>query len=273
MCRVLAVSRAGFYKWRAEPFGKRQQADAALLVHVRQQFYRLRRRYGSPRLCRELRAAGHTCSEKRVARLMRHAGLRAKSARRFIATTDSAHALPVAPNLLARRFAVAEQPGLNRRWASDITYVPTREGWLYLAVVLDVASRRVVGWSTSVRLDQELAIAALRMARWRRNTCGTVHHADRGVQYASVAYQRALLEGGLVCSMSRTGDCWDNAVVESFFATLTKELLDDGEFATRDDARRALGAFIEPWYNRERQHSSLGFRSPVEYEESLRRAG
>ncbi|MEX2180706.1 MAG: IS3 family transposase [Gemmatimonadaceae bacterium] len=273
MCRVLQVSRAGFYKWRAEPFGLRKQADAALLVHVRQQFYRLRRRYGSPRLCRELRAAGHQCSEKRVARLMRVAGLRAKGAHRFVVTTNSAHAQPVAPNVLARRFAVHEQPGLNRRWAADITYVPTREGWLYLAVVVDLASRRVVGWGASVRLDHELALAALQMARRQRNACGVLHHSDRGSQYASVAYQRALRDGGLAGSMSRKGDCWDNAVVESFFATLTKELLDDGPFDTREAARRAVAEFIDVWYNRERQHSSLGFRSPVQYETQLLRAG
>jgi putative transposase len=273
LCRVLEVSRAGYYKWRAEPFSKRRQADAALLVHVRQQFYRLRRRYGSPRLCRELSADGHVCSEKRVARLMRLAGLRAKGAHRFVVTTNSDHAQPIAPHLLGRRFAVGARADLNRRWASDITYVPTRQGWLYLAVILDVASRRVVGWATSVRLDQELVLAALRMARWRRGACGVLHHSDRGSQYASAAYQRALRDGSFRCSMSRTGDCWDNAVVESFFATLTKELLDDGTFATRDDARRELGSFIEAWYNRERRHSSLGFRSPVEYEEQLRRAG
>jgi transposase InsO family protein len=273
LCRVLGVSRAGYYKWRAEPFGRRRQADAALLVHVRREFYRLRRRYGSPRLCRELRAAGHVCSEKRVARLMRLAGLRARGAHRFVVTTNAGHARPVAENVLGRRFAVGGRGDLNRRWASDITYVPTRQGWLYLAVILDVASRRVVGWATSVRLDQELALAALRMARWRRGACGALHHSDRGSQYASAAYQRALRDGGFTCSMSRTGDCWDNAVVESFFATLTKELLADGVFATRDDARHALGTFIEAWYNRERRHSSLGFRSPVEYEEQLGRAG
>ena len=182
MCRVLQVSRAGYYAWRVQPFGVRRQADAALTVQIRQHFFRLRRRYGSPRLCRELRAAGERCSEKRVARLMRAAGLRAKGAHRFVVTTDSAHAQPVASNLLARRFAVEEQPGLNRRVAADITYVPTREGWLYLAVVLDLASRRVVGWATSVRLDQELVLAALQRARSHRSTCGALHHSDRGSQ-------------------------------------------------------------------------------------------
>ena len=273
LCRVLGVSRAGYYKWRAEPFSKRRQADAALLVHVRKHFYRLRRRYGSPRLCRELRAEGHVCSEKRVARLMRLAGLRAKGAHRFVVTTNSEHTQPVAPNRLGRRFAVGTRTDLNRRWAADITYIPTHQGWLYLAVILDVASRRVVGWATSVRLDQELVLAALKMARWRRGACGALHHSDRGSQYASAAYQRALRDGGMVCSMSRTGDCWDNAVVESFFATLTKELLDDGVFETREDARHELGTFIEAWYNRERRHSSLGFRSPVEYETQVCRAG
>jgi putative transposase len=175
--------------------------------------------------------------------------------------------------VLGRRFAVATQPGLDRRWAADITYVPTREGWLYLAVVLDLASRRVVGWSASVHLDRELALAVLAMARRQRSACGVLHHSDRGAQDASVAYQRALRDGGLVPSMSRKGDCWDNAVVESFFSTLTKELLNDGQFESRYVARRAIGEFIDVWYNQERQHSSLGFRSPVEYERQMLRAG
>ncbi|HUG12370.1 MAG TPA: IS3 family transposase [Opitutaceae bacterium] len=163
-------------------------------------------------------------------------------------------------------------PGLTRSWAADITYIPTREGWLYLAVILDLATRRVVGWALRARLDQELALAALRMALQHRGACGGLHHSDRGVQYASAAYQRLLNEAGFTVSMSRTGDCWDNAVVESVFATLTKELLNGGIFATRVEARRELFEFIEIWYNRQRRHSSLGYPSRAQFEAELLKA-
>jgi transposase InsO family protein len=204
---------------------------------------------------------------------MREAGVLAKSAPRYRVTTQSGHAAPIAANVLARRFALAQQPQLNQTWAADLTYLPTREGWLYLAVVLDLASRRVVGWALRTRLDQELALAALRMAVTQRHVRGGLHHSDRGVQYASVAYQRLLHEAGLTASMSRVGDCWDNAVVESFFATLTKELLGDGVFDSRPQASRAIFEFIEIWYNRQRRHSTLGYRTPVEFEEQVLKAG
>lgn len=269
MCRVLEVSRAGYYAWRARPLCDRVKADRVLtqkICHIQRQ---VKQRYGSPRTWQELRALGFSCGKNRVARLMRQAGLRAKSAPKFRVTTQSAHAEPVAPNVLARQFAVAQHPRPDRTWAADITYIPTREGWLYLAVVLDLASRRVVGWALRTRLDRELALAALRMALVRRGARGGVrrlHHSDRGVQYASVAYQQLLRDAGFTASMSRVGDCWDNAVVESFFATLTKELLVDGEFESRPQASRALFEFIEIWYNRQRRHSSLGYRSPVAFE-------
>ena len=270
MCRVLEVSKAGYYAWRARPVCARRRADQALTTQLRVLHHRFKRRYGSPRLLPELRALGHRCGKHRVARLMREAGLRAKSARRFRVTTQSGHRQPVARNLLARRFDVISHRQANQVWAADITYLPTREGWLYLAVVLDLASRRVVGWSLRARLDQELTLIALRMALRRRQTVGGgLHHSDRGVQYASAAYQHLLTQAGFTPSMSRTGDCWDNAVVESFFATLTKELLVDSDFHTRNDASRAVFEFIEIWYNRQRRHSSLGYRTPVQYEEQV----
>jgi putative transposase len=177
----------------------------------------------------------------------------------------------VAANLIARRFDIAAQAGVNRVWAADITYIPTAEGWVYLAVVLDLASRRVIGWAVRARLDQELALDALRMALRHRRARGGVHHSDRGVQYAGTAYQALLRSAQFTPSMSRVGDCWDNAVVESFFATVTKELLVDGPFASRALAQQAIFAFIEVWYNRQRRHSSLGYRSPAEYEAGLQK--
>lgn len=271
MCRVLAVSRAGFYKWRAQPLAERVKADAVLAARIRAIHTGRRRSYGSPRVHRELRDEGIRCGEKRVARVMRQEGIRAITPRRYRVTTQSGHRAPVAANHLARRFGVAAQPGVNAAWAADITYIPTREGWLYLAVVLDLASRRVVGWAVRTRLDQELALGALRMALRHRRAHGGLHHSDRGVQYASAAYQALLASAQFTPSMSRIGDCWDNAVVESFFATVTKELLVEGLFDSRVIANRELFQFIEVWYNRQRRHSSLGYRSPVQYEAELQK--
>ena len=272
MCRVLEVSKAGYYAWRARPLSERVQADRVLSTRIRQIHRTVRGRYGSPRVHQELRALGIRCGQKRVARLMRAEGLRARSARRFRVTTRSDHRQPVAPNLLGRRFSPATNGALrqaDRVWAADLTYIPTREGWLYLAVVLDLATRRVVGWALRTRLEQELAVAALQMALRHRGARGGLHHSDRGVQYASAAYQQLLHAAGFTASMSRVGDCWDNAVVESFFATLTKELLGDGVFDSRDQASRQLFEFIEIWYNRQRRHSTLGYRTPVEFEAEL----
>lgn len=272
MCRVLEVSRAGFYAWRARPLCERAKADRRLTVQLRVIHREVKARYGSPRMAEELRARGEVCGDNRVARLMREAGLRAKSPRRFRVTTQSHHRERVAANRLARRFSVASHPHLDQTWAADITYIPTREGWLYLAVVLDLASRRVVGWGLRTRLDQELTLSALRMALSHRRPIAGLHHSDRGVQYATTAYQQLLQRVGLTSSMSRVGDCWDNAVVESFFATLTKELLVDGTFATRTAASGAIFEFIEIWYNRQRKHSSLGYCTPVQYEEQIQKA-
>lgn len=273
MCRVLEVSRAGFYKWRAQPLSARVQADAVLAARIRAVHTGRRRAYGSPRVYRELRAQGVRCGEKRVARVMREQGIRAVSARRYRVTTQAGHRAPVAPNHLARRFAVDAQPGRDRVWAADLTYIPTREGWLYLAVILDLASRRVVGWAVRPRLDQALALDALRMALRQRGAHGGLHHSDRGVHYTTTAYQQLLAAARFTPSMSRVGDCWDNAVVESFFATLTKELLGDHVYETRAEASRAVFEFIEIWYNRQRRHSTLGYLTPVEFEEQLLKAG
>lgn len=272
MCRVLEVSKAGYYAWRGRPLCERVKADDVLTAKIRVIHEDVKGRYGSPRVHQELRALGLPCGKHRVARLMRVDGLTAKSARHFRVTTNSAHAAPIAPNVLDRQFSLTTNPALeqtDRVWAADITYIPTAEGWLYLAVVLDLASRRVVGWALRTRLGQELALAALRMALGHRGARGGLHHSDRGVQYASAAYQQLLRGAGFAPSMSRVGDCWDNAVVESFFATVTKELLVDGLFPTRAAASRALFEFIEVWYNRQRRHSTLGYRTPVEYEAAL----
>jgi transposase InsO family protein len=269
MCRVLQVSRAGFYKWRAQPLSERVKADAVLAARIRAIHTGRRRKYGSPRVHRELRDQGCRHGVKRVARVMRQAGIRAIPPKRYRVTTQSGHREPIAANQLARRFAVTAQTGANTAWAADITYIPTREGWLYLAVVLDLASRRVVGWSVRTRLDQELATSALQMALRHRRARSGLAHSDRGVQYASAAYRTLLAKAGFTQSMSRAGDCWDNAVVESFFATLTKELLADGLFESRSLATRELFEFIEIWYNRQRRHSSLGYRSPMQYEAEI----
>lgn len=273
MCRVLEVSKAGYYAWRARPLCERVREDRVLRARIRQIHQQVKGRYGSPRVHHELRALGLRCGKHRVARLMRAEGLCARRPRRFRVTTRSNQGHPAQANVLARDFRVATTAPSASVWMADITYLPTREGWLYLAVVLERASRRVVGWALRPRLDQELTLSALRMALTHRRPAGGLHHSDRGLQYASRAYRQLLARAGFTASMSRTGDCWDNAVVESFFATLTKELLIERPFATRDEARRQVFEFLEVWYNRQRRHSSLGYRSPLEFEADLQQAG
>jgi putative transposase len=285
MCRVLEVSKTGYYAWRARPLCERVKDDCVLTDKIREIQRQVKQRYGRPRVHMELRALGFPCGKHRVGRLMRTAGLNAKHRPRFRVTTQSEHSRPVTPNVLDRQFSLARNPQLAQRdrvWAADITYIPTRQGWLYLAIVLDLASRRVVGWALRTRLEQELALSALRMAlahrsiRLGRHRLGqprALHHSDRGTQYASAAYQQLLSDAGFTSSMSRVGDCWDNAVVESFFATLTKELLVEGIFETREQASRELFEFIEIWYNRQRRHSSLGYRTPAEFEKVVLKVG
>lgn len=269
MCRVLAVAPSGFYRWRTRGPSARATADAALLVRVRAAHRDSDHTYGAPRIHRALQDEGVHVGKKRVARVMRRDGLAARAARRaWVHTTDSAHAYPIAENLLDRQFAVAQ---VDRVWVSDITYVPTRLGFLFLAVVIDLASRRVVGWAMRDDLAAELALSALRMAlAARRPAPGLLHHSDRGVQYACGAYRQLLEANGLRASMSRKGNCWDNAVAESFFATLEWELIARRKWRSPDEARQDIFAYIETWYNRRRQHSSLDYRSPAHFEVQLR---
>jgi transposase InsO family protein len=264
LCRTLAVSRAGFYAAQARPPAARARADNRLAVEIVAIHGESRQRYGSPRVHAELRARGQGVSRKRVARLMRHQDLAARRRRRFRVTTDSTHPFPVAANVLARRFA-ARAPDVV--WVTDITYIPTGEGWLYLAVLLDLCSRAIVGWAMSDRITRQLTLDALGMALARRQPPrGLLHHSDRGSQYASGDYQTQLTRHGVVGSMSRRGDCWDNAVAESFFATLKVELVHDTLWPTRAAARTALFDYIEVFYNQQRRHSSLGFLSPLAFE-------
>jgi len=273
MCRVLEVSPAGFYASQTRPPSARTRADQRLRLEIRTAHAASHRRYGSPKIHEELQAQGIRCGRKRVARLMRLDGLRSKRPRAFRVTTQSAHTWPVATNVLARQFDVAVHNECNRTWAADITYLATGQGWLYLAVILDLASRRVVGWWADARLDHSLTLRALQMAlRHRRPRAGAVHHSDRGLQYASTAYRELLAEHGITCSMSRLGNCWDNAVVESFFATLKTELVVDAVWPTRWVAQRALWHYIELWYNRQRRHQTLGYRTPVQYEREVLKA-
>jgi putative transposase len=264
ICRAVGVSRSGYYAWLRASLSKRAQRNEQLLVEIRAVHARHRERYGSPRIHHELRNQGLRVGRKRVARLMKEDGLRGRPRRRFRRTTDSRHRLPVAPNLLKRNFRTS---ATNEAWAGDITYVWTSEGWAYLAVLLDLFSRRVVGWALGRSLDRELALNALRMALTRRRPpAGLIHHTDRGCQYASREYRALLHRHGLRCSMSRVGDCYDNAVAESFFATLKKELVHGCAFATRSEAYDALSDYIDNYYNHDRRHSAAGQLSPVQFE-------
>lgn len=267
MCDALGVSTAGYYSWLARDTSPQEQRREKLTVEIEAVHTEVKARYGSPRIHAELADRGHDCCVNTVARIMREAGIAAKTKRRFRQTTDSNHALPVAQNVLDRDFAPA---GPNESWCADITYIPTREGWLYLAVVEDLFSRMVVGWSMEATMTSRLVVDALGMAVLRRlkgsSSSDLVAHSDRGSQYASEHYQRVLAEEGIVCSMSRRGNCWDNAPMESFFATLKKELVHDEDYATREEAKASIFEYIETFYNRVRRHSTLGYLSPVNYE-------
>ena len=268
MCAVLGVSRSGYYAWRDRPPGQAAVRRERLAEQIRTVHEEARSVYGSPRVHRELQARGVACCENTVARLMRQHGIRSKAVRRFVArTTDSRHDRPVADNVLAREFD-PDRP--DTAWAADITYIPTAEGWLYLAAVIDLCSRKVVGWATADHLRADLPLEALRMALTHRKPAGELlHHSDRGVQYASDAYQALLAAHGIEPSMSRKGNCWDNAVVESYFSTLKRELVHHESYADHDEARRSLFEYIEVFYNRRRRHSTLGYRSPAEFEARL----
>ena len=265
LCAVLEVSPSGYYAWRDRPESARQVADRGLAGDIRRIHTETRAVYGSPRVHAALRAEGRRVGVNRVARLMRHHGIQGRHKRRAPRTTDSHHSHSIAPNLLNRQFTAAAP---NQVWLADITYVPTAEGWLYLAVVLDLFARRVVGWAMSETMPQELTIDALQMAiAQRRPGPGLLHHSDRGSQYAAHAYRRLLEANGMRCSMSRKGNCWDNAPMESFFGSMKTELDDDDvAFETRQEAKVAIFSFIETFYNRRRLHSAIGYRSPDEWE-------
>lgn len=264
MCRVLEVSRSGYYRWRSRPESRHAREDRRLTVAIRAVYQQSRCNYGSPRVHRQLKQQEESCGRKRVERLMRSAGLKSRRSRRFKVTTRSVSTHEVAPNWLNRQFR-AERP--DQVWVGDITYIWTAEGWLYLSVLLDLCTRRVVGWAVSERLTAELARGALSMALGqRRPELGLLHHSDRGCQYTSSCYREELARWGLQASMSRRGNCYDNAVAESFFSTLKAELEGYGQYRTRQQAVSELFDYIERFYNRQRLHSSLGYLSPAEYE-------
>jgi transposase InsO family protein len=265
MCAVLEVSPAGYYVWRERPVSARATSNSTLLAEIRQIHHDSGQRYGSPRVHAALRTQGRGASRGRIERLMRRYGIRAIMARpRRVRTTNSRHDLPIAPNLIARDFTAAAP---NRVWLADITYIPTAEGWLYLAAVMDLFSRKIVGWAMRDHMQVELASAALIMAmQQQRPQAGLIHHSDRGVQYASHAYRNTLAGAGITASMSRKADCYDNAPMESFFHTLKTELVHHRNYKTRAEAQRDIFLFIEGFYNRTRLHSALGYIAPIEME-------
>jgi putative transposase len=266
MCRVLGVCPSAYYAWTKRPPSPSQQRRQALNAEIQAIHQEVEARYGSPRMVKELRARGQPCCVNTVAKLMRQQGIRAKTTKKFRHTTDSNHAHPVAANLLDRQFN-PQRP--NEAWVADISYIATREGWLYLAAVEDLYSRAIVGWSMSERMTSRLVVDAMDMAVSRRLPgAGLLAHSDRGSQYASDHYQRLLAKHDITCSMSGRGQCWDNAPMESFFATLKKELVHHEDYATRQQARASIFAYIEVFYNRKRRHSSLGYVSPAEYEQA-----
>ena len=268
LCATLAVSRSGYYAWARSTGSAHARRDRELRAKIAVVHQQSRETYGSPRITVELRAQGEAVGRHRVARLMRQDGLRGRQRRRYrVRTTDSRHAHPIAPNRLAT-LPVPAKP--DQVWVSDLTYVPTDEGWLYVAGVLDRCSRCLVGWAMGATLDTAVPLAALMMAlRQRQPRPGLIHHSDRGVQYASADYRSALAAHGLVASMSRKGNCYDNAAMEAFWSSLKNELVHRRRFATRADARTAIFDYIESFYNRSRRHSSLGYQSPLDYESSL----
>jgi len=264
MCEVLQVSYNGYYHWLARPFNKRTEENRKLIPLVLQIHKESGGTYGTRRIAKALQARAVPCGRSRARTLMRLAGVTAKQRKKFRVTTNSKHSLPVAPNLLNRQFDVTKP---NRVWVSDITYVWTSQGWLYLAVVLDLFFRQIVGWAMSNRINRKLAISALRMAIWRRQPApGVMFHSDRGSQYCSHDFQRLLKTHKMTCSMSRKGDCWDNSVAERFFASLKTERVFNKNYRTREEARRDIIDYIEMFYNSNRLHSYLGYVSPKEFE-------
>ncbi|WEK43180.1 MAG: IS3 family transposase [Candidatus Sphingomonas colombiensis] len=269
LCQVLGVSQSGYFAWKDRPASRRQRDDMVMLAHVRSAFALSNGTYGSPRMTRELQDDGFAIGRRRTARLMRENGLRGRQKRRFKRTTDSEHSWPIAPNIIDQDFT-ATTP--NQKWGVDISYVWTREGWLYLAVVIDLFSRRVIGWAVGDRLHRDLALAALRKALvMRRPPEGLIHHSDRGSQYCSVDYQTELRRHGIRISMSGKGNCYDNAMVETFFKTIKSELVWRTVFYTRDQAAQAIARYIDGFYNPVRRHSALDYISPAQFERTASR--
>ena len=267
LCNVLGVSESGYFAWKGRPASRRQNEDLVLLAHIRAQFSTSKETYGAPRMHAELTEEGLAVGRHRVARLMRHNGLQALQKRRYKKTTDSHHGGPVAANLLDQNFAC---DGPDQKWGADISYIWTAEGWLYLAIVLDLYSRRIVGWATSDRLKKDLALNALRRAiALRRPLPGLIQHTDRGSQYCSHDYQRLLTKHGIIPSMSGKGNCYDNAMVETVFKTIKNELIWRTSFQTRSTAELALGRYIDGFYNPRRRHSALGYKSPASFEAEM----
>ena len=264
MCRVFEVSRSGYYRWIKRLPSQRQLDNQRLDAQIGEIFAGSKGRYGSPKITRELQARGRRVGKNRVANRMRQAGLRSKIRRKYRVTTDSKHQLPVSPNLLQRNFT-AQAP--NQTWVSDITYLATRTGWLYLTVIIDLFSRLVVGWALSSSLSHEMVVAALKRAiRRRRPGKGLIFHSDRGVQYACADFRKELAEHGFIQSMSRKADCWDNAVAESFFGIMKTELVYHEKYDGHQDTLHSVFEYIEAFYNRERRHSAVGYLAPAEYE-------
>jgi putative transposase len=264
LCQTLGVSRSGYDAWRRRPASPRTRANARLVGQMQQLHRQTKERYGAVKLWRALLASGVACGRHRVARLRRQYGLMARRVRRFRVVIEHHQFAPPAPNRLQQVFVA---PAPNRIWAGDLTAIATRAGWVYLAVILDLYSRRVIGWAMSPRPDQHVALTALQMAMThRRPRPGLIHHTDQGATYTSVAYQRQLVQTGLVASMSRKGNCYDNAVVESFFSTLKNELVHERDYHTREEAQAEVFEFIEVFYNRQRLHQTLGYVSPVQFE-------
>jgi putative transposase len=264
MCRLLVVSRSGYYQWKKRPPSKHNQAHEALATEVKRVFDDEKARAGSPRIAKRLKEEGHRASRHTVAKIMKTRGWRAKAARKYKATTNSNHSLPVAPNLLGQNFEAAAP---DQKWVSDITYIWTDEGWLYLAVVLELYSRRVIGWAMAERMTATLVCDALMMALWRRHLPkGVIVHSDRGSQYCSAAYQKLLGKHQLLCSMSKKGDCYDNAAMESWNHSLKVEAIHGERFLSRVDAKQHVFDYIEVYYNRKRLHSKLGYLSPEAFE-------
>lgn len=267
LCHVLSVSTSGYYAWLKRPQSERTQSNQRLDEKIKTTWESHSKRYGSPRITQELKSQGEVCSENRVAKRMKSLGIKAVAAKKFKVTTDSNHKLPVAENLLKQDFT-ASQP--NQKWVADITYVWTRTGWLYLAVVMDLYSRVIVGWSMQTRINKQLVCSALLMAMKRRGyPKGTIVHSDKGSQYCSKRYQKLIKDNHLKCSMSGTGNCYDNAAMESFFHTLKVELVHRQDYVTQDDARREIFNYIEAYYNTVRRHSTIGYESPMNYEKQV----